>query len=395
MLRIAVLRRLPRRRSLPSVALGASALLAALAVVGCGGSSGSSNGSTGSSGGSSAKAIKVAAVYPGTLQGDAYTQVHNAAIESAIKAIGADKVTYRPVFGITYDERMTSTVTQLFQQGQDLVIDNLVAGQLFSAACKQTPDKKCLGNYAFTVPQTNPPAPNLSAFYQDNAPLFYVEGVAAGKLTRTGTVGFVSSFRQPFNSSVVNAFALGCQSVRPDCKLRNVYINAFYDPPKTVDAANSLLNSGADVLAHFLDDVTPVKVAQQHGDWGFGLYLDQRASAPRAWVTGIDYTRGLTRTYEDAFNAVLDGSWRAGQVYWGSPKPPDMDLAPWGTRVPADAKQAALDALAKIERGENPFRGPIKDASGRVRVPAGSEIGLRGPVVYSSWTWPVQGVIGL
>ena len=43
----------------------------------------------------------------------------------------------------------------------------------------------------------------------------YAYGWMAAKVTKSGKIGFVSAFKVPFNVAVINAMALGCQSVRP------------------------------------------------------------------------------------------------------------------------------------------------------------------------------------
>ncbi|MBS1886147.1 MAG: BMP family ABC transporter substrate-binding protein [Actinobacteria bacterium] len=382
------------------------AVVAALSLSACGSSSSSSStsssgnqssgeGKTASGGREALESINVTAVFPNSLKGNLYNEIHNGALEAAAKSIGENKVHYKSVFGIEYNQQMTHTTEQLFQQNQNLVIDDLSAGQLFSEACKKNPEKMCAGLYSYIGETSEPPAPNLASFYQDDAPMWYVEGLAAGELTKSGTVGFVSTFKQAFDTAVVNAFALGCQKTHPGCQVRNVYINSFYDPPKSVEAANALINSGADVINSFLDDPSALKVAGEHGVWGFGVYADQSQEAPQTWVTGVEFEKGLTKTYEEIFNAALDGSFKGGQMFWGTPKPPNLNLAPFGPKVPAAVKTNTEKALKEIEGGKNPFVGPIEDTTGKVRIPKGKEIEIRGSYLYTKWLWPVKGVIGL
>lgn len=374
------------------------AVLFSLSIAACGGSDDDSDGGGGGSAGGGGEKIRIASIMPNVLEGNHYNQVHTNAIRNAIKAVGEDRFEYTMVSKVPYSPQLTQTVQQLFQQGHDVVVDLNVAGDLFFDACRKVPDGKCIGFSAIYDPNGEWPAPNLASFNVDDVPMYYVEGVAAGKLTKTGTVGFVGAFKQPFNTALINAFALGCQSVRPDCKVRNIYINNFYDPPKTVEATTSLLNSGADVIGHFVDDVTPLREAEKRGAKAFGLYTDQQEESPEAWITGVVFEEALTKIWEEELQMLADGTWEPHHNSWGTDSPPNLEFAPWGESIPGDVRQAAEDALEKIRSGENPFKGPIVDASGKVRVPEGEELDLRGEdggKLELEWTWPVKGVVGL
>jgi basic membrane protein A and related proteins len=370
-------------------------LLAALALGACGGDDDDGGGGGGnSSGGGGGEPVKVAVVFPFQAEGDLYNEVHAEALEKAVQNVGADKIELKIVYGVPYTDRMTRTVEQLFQQGNDVVIDGLAAGELFTNACKKVPDGICIGYYAYSDP-AKAGAPNVQAYYVDDAPMYYAEGVAAGLLTKSETVGFVSAFRLPFNTALLNSFALGCQSVKPNCRVRNVYVNSFYDPPKSTEATNSLIDAGADVINHFMDDITPATQAQKRGAMAFGAYKDFQDKAPEAWITGVLWAPALEKDYTQMFQELADGSFKPnGPVVFGSDQPPDMELAPFGKNVPKDVQDKTLKVLEAVKNGENPFVGPIKDASGKVRIPEGEEIDLRGSFIYGEWNWAVEGVVG-
>jgi basic membrane protein A and related proteins len=373
-------------------------LLVAAVLAACGSDddsddSGGSGENAADSGGGGEK-ISVAVLLSGTPTSDSYGEVQYGAIEAATQAIGADRFELKPVNKVPYTPQATQITLQLFQQGTDVVIDVGGYGKLFADACKQSPESVCINYGTQLDAKSLQSAPNLGTVYLDQAPAFYVEGVAAGKMTKSGKLGYISAFKVPFNTAVVNAFAMGCRSVRPDCEVSNVYINSYYDPPKTVEATRTLLNAGVDVMAYFVNDITPLKIAQTKNAHGFGIYTDQSDQAPRAWVTGLLFQDPLTKIYQSELEKVLDDSWEPGTVQYGPDPVPNIPLAPWGEEVPEEAISAAEDALEKI-KDENPFQGPITDADGKVQIPEGDEIEIRGEYMYSQWTWPVEGVKGL
>lgn len=357
-----------------SKAVAVSALLVALGISACGGSD------DGTEGSENGQDVRVAAMFGGPVDDNGYGSAHSQAMETAAENVGGVEVT--SVESVPFTDQLTQTTLELFQQGNDVVFDINAAGPLFYSACEQVPDKKCVEYY----PVENM-TPNMSGFYPNFWPMYFVEGVAAGELTKTGTVGFVSAFKQNFNVAMLNAFALGCRSVRPDCTVRNVYINSFFDPPKATEATNTLIDQDADVINSFMNDVSPIQVAQKRGVWAFGVYIDQSAAGPDAWVTGVDIQDGISEYYDREFAALVDGTWEPGRQ-----ELTPTNLSPWGENVPPAVREAGDQAEASVIEGENPFVGPISDADGKVRVPEGDS--LSEEFVYSQWSWPVEGVIG-
>ena len=106
-------------------------------------------------------------------------------------------------------------------------------------------------------------APNMrvydSRFYQDT----YMAGMIAGKMTKTNTLGFVGSFPIPEVLRNINAFTLGAQSVNPKIKTRVVWVNTWFDPAKESEAAQTLINGGADVLLQNTDSTAVLQTAEK------------------------------------------------------------------------------------------------------------------------------------
>src|SRR3982751_6750104 len=76
----------------------------------------------------------------------------------------------------------------------------------------------------------------------------YMAGVIAGAMTKTNTLGVVGSIPIPEVIRNINSSTLGAQSVNPKVKTRVVWVNKWYDPPQETEAAQSLVNGGADIL---------------------------------------------------------------------------------------------------------------------------------------------------
>ena len=68
-----------------------------------------------------------------------------------------------------------------------------------------------------------------------------------------------------------------------------------------------------------------------------------------------------------------------------------MAIAPFGTAVPKDVRALVTASAEKVEKGFNPFTGPVTDNTGVVRIPAGESWGGD---KMGNFDWYVEGVIG-
>jgi basic membrane protein A len=221
----------------------------------------------------------------------------------------------------------------------------------------------------------------------------YVSGLIAGKMTKSNTLGYVAAFPIPEVIRGINAFTLGVRKSNPNAKVKVVWTNTWFDPQKERQAAEALLDSGADVIAQHQDTPGPQQAAEAKGKYGVGYNADMSKFAPKAVLTSPIWHWGVY--YTDIVKSVQEGTWKSEQ-YWGGWKEGVVDLAPIGAFVPADVKTMANDEIAKFKSGEQTiftiFTGPIKDQSGAEKVPAGTT--LTPDDLLSKMNWFVEGVEG-
>lgn len=217
----------------------------------------------------------------------------------------------------------------------------------------------------------------------------YLQGVIAGKMTKSNTIGFVGSFPVPEVIRNIDAFTLGAQSVNPAIKTKVVWVNTWYDPARERQAAETLIAQGADVLTQNTDSPATLQVAEQKGKYAFGWDSDMARFAPKAHLTASTNYWGdfYTRTAQ----AVLAGTWKSGETRGGLAEGM-VRMSPLNAAVPADAAKLFEEKRAAIVGGKlKPFQGPIKDQSGAVRVAAGAQMADKD---IHSLNFYVQGVEG-
>ena len=212
--------------------------------------------------------------------------------------------------------------------------------------------------------------PNLatynSRFYEGR----YIIGQIAGKVSKTGTAGYIASFPIPEVVQGINSFLLGAQSVNPDFKLKVVWVNTWFDAGKEADAAKALIDQGVDVITQHTDSTGPMQVAEERGMHAFGQASDMIAAGPKSQMTAIVDTWGpyyIART-----QALLDGKW-ATTSSWEGLKEGTVVMAPY-TNMPDDVKAMAMATEAALKSGELvPFHGPITKQDGTVWLKEGEK----------------------
>jgi simple sugar transport system substrate-binding protein len=192
----------------------------------------------------------------------------------------------------------------------------------------------------------------------------YMCGVIAGKMTKSNTLGVVGSIPVPEVLRNINAFTLGAQSVNPKIHTKVVWVNSWFDPPKETEAAQSLINGGADVLLQNTDSTAVLQTAEKNKKYAFGWDSDMSKFAPNAHLASavINWTPYYTQTVQE----MLDGTWKGGINTWWGVKEGAIDIVSISDKVPADVKE--LVAKVKTGLGDGSlqvWKGPILGQDGK------------------------------
>ena len=192
----------------------------------------------------------------------------------------------------------------------------------------------------------------------------YMAGVIAGKMTKSNTLGVVGSIPIPEVIRNINSFTMGAQSVNPKIKTRVVWVNEWFNPPKETEAAQSLINQGADVLFQNTDSSAVLQTAAKNKKLAFGWDSDMTAYAPEAHLASaiINWAPYYIKATRDA----LEGTWAGNSGTWWGVKEGAIDIVSISDKVPAETK----DQIEKVKAGlkEGSFviwKGPIVGQDGK------------------------------
>ena len=158
---------------------------------------------------------------------------------------------------------------------------------------------------------------NQAQYFGAAEDTIYLSGMAAGAATKKGVIGYVVPFGIPEVVRHLNAFTLGAQATHPGAKVKIVWTNAWFSPPKETAAAKALVAAGADVIGQNVDSPAAGVAAEKAGIPWVGYDSDAQKFAPKQWLTASVYDWG--QYYVSRVKAAIDGTWKPG-FYYGSIK---------------------------------------------------------------------------
>jgi basic membrane protein A len=194
--------------------------------------------------------------------------------------------------------------------------------------------------------------------------------VIAGGMTKTNIIGVVGSIPIPEVIRNIDSYTLGAQSVNPKVKVKVVWVNEWFNPPKETEGAQSLIDGGADVLLQNTDSSAVLQTAEKNGKYAFGWDSDMTSYGPKAHLASSVNIWGPY--YIKAAKDAINGTWTTGHTWWGV-KEGAIDLVSISDKVPADLKAKVDKVKAGLKDGTFAiWKGPIVSNDGKEQVKAGT-----------------------
>ncbi|MFC7410447.1 BMP family ABC transporter substrate-binding protein [Hydrogenophaga atypica] len=310
--------------------------------------------------------LKAAFVYVAPLTDAGWVRQHDEARKAVQAALG-NQVTTTYVENVAEGPDAERVIRDLAQQGHQIIFTPSfgymeptlkVAASFPNVKFESVTGYKTAANVAVS-----------NARYYEGR---YLAGVAAGRLA--SKAGYVAGFPIPEVLQGINAFTLGMRSVNPKAELRVVFLGEWFNPPRERDAAMTLMNQGAEVLAFHTGSTAVMVAAQERGKLAVAYHSDMRKVAPDAQVAAVTHLWG--DYYTRRVKAVLDGTWKSERV-WGGVKDGMIRVDHFGPKVPAAVREEVLARQKDIAAGKlHPFaaRIDVKDNEGRVVIAKGQTL---------------------
>jgi basic membrane protein A len=202
----------------------------------------------------------------------------------------------------------------------------------------------------------------------------FVSGVLAARMSKSAVVGTVASFNFSNITWQAEGFRLGARYINPKIKAFSTYINSFVDAGKAKEAAQAMIDGGADVIYSSTDQASRgiYAAAEAAGIYTIGSYSDQSAISPNTVLASALANIPLLvsdMVQQSVKNTLVPGKAYAvgmaggiGALVWN----PKLE-----TKIPADVKKEVEGVMDDIR-------------AGKLKIPAVSEPGKYADVDLNS-----------
>lgn len=313
-------------------------------------------GAAGIYGAQAAEKLKVGFIYLGPIGDLGWTYQHDLARLAMLKEFG-DKVETTYLENVSEGPDSERSIEQLARAGNKLIFTTSFGYmEPTLKVAKRHP------NVHFEHATGYKRDKNMSTYSGKFHEGRYIQGVIAGKMSKSGTLGYIGSFPIPEVISGINATILGAQTVNPNIKVKIIWANTWFDPGKEADAAKALIDQGADVIMQHTDSPAAMQIAAERGKLAFGQDSEMIKFGPKTQLTSI--MNNWAPYYIQRVKAELDGTWKSENT-WHGLKEGMVVMAPY-TNMPDDVKKLAMETEAAIVAGTlNPFKCPILGQDGK------------------------------
>jgi basic membrane protein A len=290
-------------------------------------------------------AFQVAVILPGSIQDQGYNADGQRAADLMTSELGAEVTVTENV----QIPNQTDVYRQFASQGYDLVIG--WGGQFTDgavAAAEEFPDTKFL-----VVNSGASNGSNLASMDTAIEQWQFLAGFLLGRLSESGTVGWVGGLCFPATAANLHGVEQGAAYANPDVEFLSTFTGDFEDPTKAQQAAEAMIEQGADALTQNLNNgiFGMIDAAGGAGIPFISEWVDNSDLAPDVIASSV--LKSQARFVTDIAKTVQDGTF-AGEFIkydlpadWG-PVVSDTDL------LPDEVYQEALAVQEQISAGEIP-----------------------------------------
>lgn len=286
--------------------------------------------------------LKVALLTPGSVNDSGWSAIAYRGLQAIERELGA-QVNQQ----VTKDAEIRDAMRSYAQEGYHLVI-----GHGFEYNGPAVEVAKDFPGTVFVSSSGGESGANAGAFRFYLEQGFYLAGVMAGKMTKTGKVGMIGGPDVPSIRSTFKAFEAGAKSARPDVVVIEKFTGKNDDVAAAKQATLQAIAEGADMLIHQTNNAFPgfFSACEEKGVFAFGANEDQNDKSTQVLASAVILAE---QPFLNLARLVKDGQYRGGiQLVGMEEKAVAFVVSPrMRSQIPADVMQAVDTAQANIIAG--------------------------------------------
>ncbi len=230
--------------------------------------------------------IKIALVLPSTVDDLSWSQGMTEGVKAVQKELGEDKVEVAISERLGNPTDAAAAIRQYASQGYDLIIAHGSQYQsILDEIAKEFPKTSFAYGTGFQAHD------NIFAYDPQSQEGAYLQGIIAGKLTKSNIIGIVGPIEAGDAIKYNVGFQQGVKSVNPNADVRVAYTGSFGDIAKASELAKAQIDAGADILTGTAQQtVGAIKAcAEKPGIYWLGNDMDQSSIAPDTVLSAQAY----------------------------------------------------------------------------------------------------------
>jgi basic membrane protein A len=175
----------------------------------------------------------------------------------------------------------------------------------------------------------------------------FLVGYIAGRMTETGTVGFVGGIEGAVIDGFDYGYHAGVKYASQDVEVLRQYAESFNDAAIGKSIATNMYRQGADIVFHAAGGVGDgvIEAAREQDQWAIGVDRDQNDLAPEHVLTSA-----MKRVGQAMYNVgeqLVNGNWDGGRTIVYGLAEDGVGIAPTSDE---DVPQEILDEVAEIRQ---------------------------------------------
>ncbi|MEV3989499.1 BMP family ABC transporter substrate-binding protein [Streptomyces sp. NPDC049837] len=334
------------RRITRIATVGVASAALALSATACGGKSSDS---------ASDGEAKAAIAYDIGGRGDqSFNDAAFAGLEKAEKDLGIKGTEAEPSEG-EGDPDKVQRLTELARAGNNPVIG---VGFAYAPAIAEVAPKFPKTTFGL-IDDTSKTGKNIANLVFNEEQGSYLAGVAAAKVTKSNTVGFIGGVETPLIKKFEAGFVQGVKDTNKAVNVKVQYLTqppdfgGFSKPDLGKAAAEGQLDAGADVIyaAAGLAGSGSIEAAAKAKKWAIGVDSDQynqKGLAPYKEYILTSVTKDVSDSVYNLIKSVKDGKPQSGEVRYGL----DKDGVGLATSNPAYTKMTDVTAAVNKAKAD-------------------------------------------
>jgi len=251
-------------------------------------------------------------------------------------------------------------MAKLLDAGTDIIWGiGFLMGDAVLAEAKSNPSQK----YAIIDMAYETTPSNLCGVVFKAEEASFLVGYIAGKMSKSGKVGFIGGKDFPVIHGFQYGFMAGVKQANPSVEVLVQYADSFNDTAKGKAIAKQMYQNGADIIFHAAGAVGDgvIESAKEQKKYAIGVDRDQNYLAPDYVITSA-----MKRVDNAIFNIskdLKDGKFPGGTTVSYGLKEGGVDIAPTSDKhVPADIlkevanlKQNIIDGKISVPANKKSF----------------------------------------